>query len=130
MAIQVRPEYLPQRSAPEQGVYVFAYHVSIRNTGDMPTQVIARTWHIHHANGLTERVKGLGVVGYQPMLEPGEVFTYSSGCQLNTPTGMMRGSFLCITADCEQFEADIPVFVLEAISGQGDAPAAEDEDGH
>ncbi|MFI0547162.1 MAG: ApaG domain, partial [Brachymonas sp.] len=79
----------------------------------------ARTWNINHASGLHEKIKGLAVVGHQPLLQPGEVFEYSSGCVLTTPTGMMHGSYFCMAEDCEKFEATIPVFVLDALSPSG-----------
>ena len=119
ISVKVRPEYLPDRSNPEANEYVFAYHVTITNTGQIAAQVIARTWNINHASGLHEKVKGLAVVGHQPLLQPGEVFEYSSGCVLTTPTGMMHGSYFCMAEDCEKFEATIPVFVLDALSPSG-----------
>ncbi|MFI0546997.1 MAG: Co2+/Mg2+ efflux protein ApaG, partial [Brachymonas sp.] len=82
ISVKVRPEYLPDRSNPDAGEYVFAYHVTISNTGQIAAQVIARTWNINHASGLHEKIKGLAVVGHQPLLQPGEVFEYSSGCVL------------------------------------------------
>ena len=119
ISVKVRPEYLPERSNPEAGEFVFAYHVTITNTGQIAAQVIARTWNINHASGLHEKVKGLAVVGHQPLLQPGEVFEYSSGCVLTTPTGTMHGTYLCISDECERFDADIPMFVLDALSAAG-----------
>ena len=119
ISVKVRPEYLPERSNPEASEYVFAYHVTITNTGQIAAQVIARTWNINHASGLHEKVKGLAVVGHQPLLQPGEVFEYSSGCVLTTPTGTMHGTYLCISDECERFDADIPIFVLDALSAAG-----------
>ncbi len=119
ISVKVRPEYLPERSNPEASEYVFAYHVTITNTGQIAAQVIARTWNINHASGLHEKVKGLAVVGHQPLLQPGEVFEYSSGCVLTTPTGTMHGTYLCISDECERFDADIPMFVLDALSAAG-----------
>lgn len=118
-AVRVQPRFLPDQSAPAQGLYTFAYTVTIRNTGPMAAQLIARTWHINDANGLTEKVKGLGVVGKQPLLQPGEGFEYTSGCQLRTPTGTMHGTYLCIGVDGESFAVDIPMFVLDALSDLG-----------
>ena len=119
ISVKVRSEYLPERSNPEAGEFVFAYHVTITNTGQIAAQVIARTWNINHASGLHEKVKGLAVVGHQPLLQPGEVFEYSSGCVLTTPTGTMHGTYLCISDECERFDADIPMFVLDALSAAG-----------
>jgi ApaG protein len=115
-SVKVQPQYLPDQSAPEQGVYTFAYTVTITNTGKMTAQLIARSWNINDANGHHEKVKGLGVVGEQPLLKPGESFEYTSGCRLRTPTGTMHGSFFCVAEDAERFEADIPMFVLDALS--------------
>ena len=119
ISVKVRPEYLPERSNPEASEFVFAYHVTITNTVQIAAQVIARTWNINHASGLHEKVKGLAVVGHQPLLQPGEVFEYSSGCVLTTPTGTMHGTYLCISDECERFDADIPMFVLDALSAAG-----------
>jgi ApaG protein len=117
--VEVAPRYLPEQSVPEQGMYVFAYTVSISNVGTVPAQLIARTWNVNDANGHTERVKGLGVVGQQPLLKPGEVFEYTSGTRLRTPTGTMHGSFFCVAEDGEKFDTDIPMFVLDALSAGG-----------
>ena len=117
--IEVAPRYLPEQSVPEQGMYVFAYTVSISNVGTVPAQLIARTWNVNDANGHTERVKGLGVVGQQPLLKPGEVFEYTSGTRLRTPTGTMHGSFFCVAEDGETFDTDIPMFILDALSPSG-----------
>jgi len=91
--VQVKPRYLPEQSDPEQGLYFFAYAITVRNTGTVAAQLISRTWNVNDADGHHEKVKGLGVVGHQPLLQPGEVFEYTSGTRLNTPTGTMHGSF-------------------------------------
>lgn len=119
LTVEVQPQYLPEQSAPDEGMYVFAYTVTITNTGDVPSQVISRTWNVNDANGHTEKVKGLGVVGQQPFLKPGQAFEYSSGTRLRTPTGTMHGSLFCVAEDGEKFDADIPIFVLDAVSGEG-----------
>ena len=116
MTVTVRPEYLPSRSAPADDIYVFAYHISVTNVGEMAAQLISRTWNINDANGMHEKVKGLGLVGQQPLLQPGEQFQYTSGCHLRTATGTMHGSFFCVAEDGERFEVDIPIFVLDALS--------------
>jgi ApaG protein len=118
MRIEVMPQYLPDQSDPESDLYVFAYTITIENTGRVAAQLIARTWHINDAKGQHEKVRGLGVVGHQPLLKPGESFQYSSGSHLKTPTGTMHGSFFFVAVDGERFEVDIPIFVLDALSGQ------------
>jgi ApaG protein len=118
MTVEVTPQYLPEQSDPDEGLYVFAYTVTITNTGEVPAQVISRSWNINDANGRTEKVKGLGVVGQQPLLKPGQAFEYTSGTHLATPTGTMHGSLFCVAEDGERFEADIPMFVLDALSGE------------
>ncbi|MDE2419259.1 MAG: Co2+/Mg2+ efflux protein ApaG [Burkholderiales bacterium] len=115
--VEVVPEYLPHQSAPDEGLYVFAYTITITNTGDVTAQLISRTWNVNDANGHTDKVKGLGVVGQQPLLKPGQSFEYTSGTRLHTPTGTMHGSFFCVAEDGEKFDADIPMFVLDALSG-------------
>ncbi len=115
--VEVRPQYLQDQSSPEEGLYVFAYTITITNVGEVAAQLISRTWNINDANGHTERVKGLGVVGQQPLLKPGQSFEYTSGTRLRTPTGTMHGSFFCVAEDGEKFDADVPMFVLDALSG-------------
>ena len=114
--VEVQPQYLPEQSRPEQGMYAFAYTVSITNVGEVTAQVISRTWNINDANGHTERVKGLGVIGQQPLLRPGDAFEYTSGTRLGTPTGTMHGSLFCVSEEGDKFDADIPMFVLDALS--------------
>ena len=113
MRVDVRPEYLPEQSSPEQDLYSFAYTITITNTGEVTSQLISRHWIITNALGHIEEVKGLGVVGHQPLLKPGEAFEYTSGCRLRTPTGSMRGSYFCVAEDGERFEVDIPAFMLD-----------------
>ena len=117
--VQVKQRYLPDQSAPSQGLYVFSYTITIRNIGQVAAQLISRTWNVNDANGHTERVKGLGVVGQQPFLQPGEKFEYTSGTRLRTPTGTMHGSFFCVAEDGEKFDVDVPMFVLDALSASG-----------
>ena len=114
------PHYLPEQSAPGEGAYGFSYTITITNTGTVAAQLISRHWIISDANGLNEEVKGLGVVGHQPLLKPGESFQYTSGSRLRTASGTMHGSFFCVAEDGERFEAAIPLFVLEA--SHGDSP--------
>jgi ApaG protein len=115
--VEVVPEYLPDQSTPDEGLYVFSYTITITNTGDVTAQLISRVWNVNDANGHTDKVKGLGVVGQQPLLKPGQAFEYTSGTRLRTPTGTMHGSFFCVAEDGEKFDADIPMFVLDALSG-------------
>lgn len=113
--VQVQPRYLPEQSAPDTGVFGFAYTITITNTGQVPAQLIARHWIISDADGRTEEVKGLGVVGRQPLLKPGESFQYTSGCRLRSASGSMHGSFHCVAEDGEPFDTPVPLFALEAL---------------
>ena len=114
--VQVKPRYQPQRSDPEQAIYFFTYTITVRNTGTVAAQLISRTWNVNDADGHHEKVKGLGVVGHQPLLQPGEAFEYTSGTSLQTPTGTMHGSYFCVAEDGEKFDVDVPMFVLDALS--------------
>jgi ApaG protein len=114
---EVEPQYLSEQSSPEEDLYAFAYTITITNTGEVTAQLIARHWIIDDASGQTEEVKGLGVVGHQPLLRPGESFQYTSGTRLKTPTGSMRGSYFCVAEDGERFEAPIAEFALLASAG-------------
>ncbi|WP_114968871.1 Co2+/Mg2+ efflux protein ApaG [Rhodoferax ferrireducens] len=117
--VEVEPLYLAEQSSPEQGLYVFSYTITITNIGEVPAQLISRTWNVNDANGHTEKVRGLGVVGQQPLLKPGQAFEYTSGTRLRTPTGTMHGSFFCVAEDGEKFDTDVPMFVLDALSASG-----------
>lgn len=110
--VSVRPQFLPDQSDGENGRYVFAYTITIRNSGTLPAQLISRHWIITDGNGRIQEVKGLGVVGNQPLLKPGESFEYTSGCVLDTPVGTMGGSYQMVADDGSPFEAEIPEFVL------------------
>jgi ApaG protein len=112
-SVDVEPQFLPEQSAPADGVFSFAYTITITNIGEVPAQLISRHWIIANAEGETEEVKGLGVVGHQPLLKPGEAFQYTSGCRLRTPTGTMQGSYFCVAEDGERFDVEIPAFVLD-----------------
>ena len=120
--VQVKPRYQPERSDPEEALYFFTYTITVRNTGTVAAQLISRTWNVNDADGNREKVKGLGVVGRQPLLQPGEAFEYTSGTRLRTPTGTMHGSFFCVAEDGEKFEVDVPMFVLDALSAGGPGP--------
>ncbi|MFZ6815798.1 Co2+/Mg2+ efflux protein ApaG [Undibacterium sp. Rencai35W] len=112
MQISVITKYLEEQSNPDHSSFVFAYTVTIKNTGTVPAQLIARHWIITDAKDHVEEVKGLGVVGHQPFLQPGQSFEYSSGSELKTPQGSMKGSYFCVAEDGHRFDAPIPEFVL------------------
>jgi ApaG protein len=117
--IETQPRHLPEQSDPARGIYAFAYTITITNRGDVAAQLISRSWNVNDANGHTEKVRGLGVVGQQPLLKPGMRFEYTSGARLRTPTGTMHGSYFFVTEDGERFDVDIPLFVLDALSTGG-----------
>ncbi len=110
--ITVRAAYLPTQSAPEQNRYVFAYTVTITNSGSVPARLLARHWIITDSNNQTREVRGEGVVGEQPYLLPGTSFEYTSGAVLETPVGVMRGSYQMRADDGTEFDAEIPPFTL------------------
>jgi len=114
MRVEVEPRYLPEQSSPEDGIYTFAYTITITNTAQVPIQLIARHWLIDDSAGHRQEVKGLGVVGQQPLLAPGESFRYTSGCRLQSPNGTMQGSYFVVSESGERFDVPIPLFVLEA----------------
>ena len=104
--------HLPEQSEPETGTHAFAYTITIRNTGDIAAQLVARHWVITDAQGHIEEVRGLAVVGQQPLLAPGERFEYTSWTRIASPQGSMRGVFFCMTEDAHPFEATVPEFGL------------------
>lgn len=110
--VQVRSRYLPDRSAPREGQYLFAYHITISNVGDDTAQLISRHWYITNADGQTEEVEGPGVVGEQPVLGPGMSFEYTSFCPLKTSVGSMHGTYTMVTTGGTTFEARISPFTL------------------
>lgn len=112
ISVSALPQYLENQSDPSGERYVFAYTITIRNTGSIASQLISRHWIITDAQGQVQEVKGLGVVGHQPLLKPGESFEYTSGCALTTPVGTMRGSYQMVAEDGTQFEAPIAEFTL------------------
>ena len=105
-------EFVAGQSRPEDDHYVFAYHITVRNTGTVAAQLIARHWVITDGNDKVQEVHGQGVIGEQPSLAPGEHFRYTSGCVLATPVGTMHGTYQMIAADEHRFEAGIPPFML------------------
>ena len=108
--VAVRP--LPEQTEPSQQIYGFAYTVTIVNTGKVTAQLIARLWQITDHRGVQQQVRGLGAVGHQPLLRPGEQFEYTSWAQIATPQGSMQGTFFCITEDARWFEAPVAEFAL------------------
>ncbi|QRM28827.1 Co2+/Mg2+ efflux protein ApaG [Microvirga sp. VF16] len=113
ISVTVTPRYMPEESSPEQGRYFFAYTVEIINTSLERVQLRARHWQITDEHGHVQEVRGAGVVGEEPVLGPGESFSYTSGCPLPTPSGTMQGTYLMETASGETFDAEIPAFSLD-----------------
>ncbi len=105
-------QFLPEQSEPPEGPYAFAYTVTVRNTGEVTAQLVARHWIITNADGHQEEVRGLAVVGKQPVLKPGEQFEYTSWTRIDTPHGQMRGTYLCVSEDARAFGAEVPEFQL------------------
>lgn len=112
MSVVVQAQYLADQSDPANQAFVFAYTVRITNSGQRPAQLISRHWVIVDGHNAREDVRGLGVVGQQPLLAPGETFEYTSGCPLKTPVGSMRGTYLCVGEDGVPFDVAVPEFVL------------------
>ena len=112
--IEVETNYLSDQSWPEYGRYAFAYHIRIINTSDVTVQLVSRHWVITNALGAVEEVRGPGVVGQQPILDPGESHEYSSGAILQTPWGTMHGEYQMVRMDASTFDANIPCFMLAA----------------
>ena len=112
----VAVRHLPEQSDAKTGQHAFAYTVTIRNSGNVTGQLIARHWIITDANGHEEQVRGLAVVGHQPLLKPGESFEYTSWTLLATAQGTMRGTFFCMTEDAQPFDAPVPEFGLTLAS--------------
>lgn len=110
--IEVVSRFLPDRSSPRQRQFLFAYHVTISNVGDEVAQLQSRRWVITDGNGEVQTVDGPGVVGEQPVLEPGTSFEYTSFCPLTTPFGTMQGHYVMIRPSGESFEAEIAPFML------------------
>jgi ApaG protein len=119
LRVTVRAFYLADQSDPEEGRHVWAYRVGIANEGRETVQLLKRSWAITDGMGRTQHVHGDGVVGEQPVLEPGEVFEYTSGTPLATSSGFMRGQYHMVVTDTgERFDAEIPAFSLDSPHGQ------------
>ncbi|MCZ6455338.1 MAG: Co2+/Mg2+ efflux protein ApaG [Alphaproteobacteria bacterium] len=114
ITVTVAPIFLEDQSDPDDDHFVWAYQVRIENNGTETVQLRARYWHITDANGLVQEVRGTGVVGEQPVLEPGETFEYTSGTPLATPSGIMVGAYQMQTDDGDRFDVAIPAFSLDS----------------
>lgn len=112
VTVSAKTQYLPEQSDEAASRYVFAYTISIRNEGSVAAQLISRHWIISDAQGLVQEVRGMGVVGAQPVLQPGQSYEYTSGTSIGTPVGTMRGSYQMLADDGTRFEAPIPEFTL------------------
>src|SRR3984957_4370506 len=113
IAVSVEPFYLDARSSPDDSQYFWAYRVTIENHGQETVQLLSRHWMISNARGELNEVKGPGVVGEQPVLKPGEIYEYTSGAPLDTPSGMMGGAYLMESESAERFEIEIPTCSLD-----------------
>lgn len=115
--VTVRPQYLPDQSDPAKSQYVWAYQVRIENKGDVAVQLRSRHWQITDALGRKKEVKGPGVIGQTPRLNPGQAFEYTSGTPLTTPSGFMGGTYQMVSDTGEAFDIEIPTFSLDIPSG-------------
>ena len=114
ISVQVQPQFLEDQSKPDEGYYVWAYTIRIENNGRQTVQLVNRNWKITDARGQVEEVHGPGVVGKQPVLQPGESFDYTSGCPLRTPSGFMVGTYEMRRENGETFLIEIPAFSLDS----------------
>jgi ApaG protein len=112
--ITVRPKYLEEQSEPDEGRYFWSYTIEIANVGDTIVQLTHRHWRITDANGSSQEVRGPGVVGEQPRLKPGDAFSYTSGCPLPTPSGIMIGTYRMVDESGVAFDVAIPAFSLDS----------------
>lgn len=112
ISVTVRSQYLPEHSSSHDGTHAFAYTITLRNEGRIAAQLISRYWRIEDETDKLVEVSGLGVVGRQPLLAPGETFEYTSGCQIASPRGTMRGEYFFVAEDGHRFEVPVPQFVL------------------
>ena len=114
--VEVEPQFLPERSSAQAGYFYFSYRVRITNQGESPAKLLSRHWIITDGHGEVQEVRGDGVVGQQPRIEPGQSFEYTSFCPLPTPTGNMRGSYLLVEDSGTEFSARIPLFFLRDLA--------------
>ena len=112
VTVRVSVSFLPEQSEPAKGRWFWAYHIRLENEGNQAVQLLTRHWVITDGRGARHEVRGEGVVGEQPVLEPGQSYDYVSGCPLHTPTGAMEGSYHMVAEDGSSFEAAIPRFPL------------------
>lgn len=112
--VRVEPQYVEDQSAPEEGHFFWVYTVTISNEGDALVQLKSRLWRITNAHGMTQEVRGPGVVGQTPQISPGQSFSYTSGCPLDTPSGIMVGSYQMVGEGGEMFDIAIPAFSLDS----------------
>jgi ApaG protein len=112
--VRVAPQFAPEQSAPDERRYVWAYTIEIENRGDKPVQLLSRYWRITDDNGLTQEVRGDGLIGQQPVIEPGASFRYTSAAPLAAPSGMMHGAYSMVDAEGERFDIAVPVFALDS----------------
>jgi ApaG protein len=114
LVVRVVPQFVPERSAPDERRYVWAYTIEIENQGDKVVQLLSRYWRITDENGLTEEVRGEGVIGQQPVIAPGASFRYTSAAPLAAPSGMMHGAYSMLRDDGERFDIAVPAFALDS----------------
>ncbi|MGH6719294.1 MAG: Co2+/Mg2+ efflux protein ApaG [Alphaproteobacteria bacterium] len=119
ITVTVTPQFLEEQSQPDRGHFVWAYHVRIENAGRETVQLLARHWRITDGQGRLHEVRGAGVVGEQPRLEPGEAFEYTSGTPLGTPSGFMAGSYAMANTTGDSFDVEIPAFSLDSPHHRG-----------
>lgn len=117
VTVRVQPAFLPRQSDPDASQYVWAYEVTIENDGPRQIQLLNRYWHITDGLGRVEEVRGAGVIGKQPVLTPGQSFSYTSGCPLQTSSGIMVGHYEMVAEDGERFLVRIPAFSLDLPHG-------------
>jgi len=114
VTVRVEPDFLPDQSNPHDDHYIWAYTVEIENQSDDALQVVERCWNISDSRGQSQEVRGEGIVGERPILQPGEVFRYTSGAPLSAPSGMMHGTYRLEDPKGVRFDVDIPVFLLDS----------------
>jgi ApaG protein len=112
VAVSSQTQYIPEQSDEESSRFVFAYKITIRNQGSIPAQLVSRHWIITDGRNHVQEVRGLGVVGVQPLIKPGENYEYTSGTAIATPVGTMKGSYQMVAEDGTHFDAEIPEFTL------------------
>jgi ApaG protein len=114
ITITAHPQFMAEHSEPDDSHYVWAYTIQLENKGNGPVQLLSRHWKITDSQGLTQEVRGPGVIGEQPVLKPGEAFRYTSGTALGTASGVMLGEYEMVTPEGEHFEVEVPAFSLDS----------------